>query len=238
MQKTVYVGYDSRMPNAYMVAVRSLLNHSTADITIKPLLLHHLRATEHYNRPTIGQTGAMRDVISNAPMATEFAITRFCIPHLENYKGISLFCDSDFLFRTDIAELFAMFDERYAIQCVKHDHKPQHGMKMDGQVQTTYGRKNWSSCMLINNAHPANRFLDLEAINTLPGRDLHQFKWLEDDMIGELPVAWNWLVGHSDVAVEPKAVHFTDGTPDMEGYRQVPYADEWREVLRECYAGR
>ena len=30
--------------------------------------------------------------------------------------------------------------------------------------------------------------------------------------------------------LNPKAVHFTRGTPDMPGYENVPYADEWRAI--------
>ena len=58
-----------------------------------------------------------------------------------------------------------------------------------------YSRKNWSSVVLWNWAHPANRRLTLEMVNTLPGRDLHAFCWLDEWEIGELPVEWNYLVG-------------------------------------------
>jgi hypothetical protein len=49
--------------------------------------------------------------------------------------------------------------------------------------------------MLFNCDHPSNKKLTVEMINTLPGRDLHRFCWLEDDEIGELDPGWNWLVG-------------------------------------------
>ena len=50
---------------------------------------------------------------------------------------------------------------------------------------------------------------------------------LEDDEIGGLPEAWNWLEGHSDPSIQPKLVHFTRGTPDFPGYADAAYADEW-----------
>ena len=32
-------------------------------------------------------------------------------------------------------------------------------------------------------------------VNSDTGLQLHQFKWLEnDDLIGEIPLEWNWLV--------------------------------------------
>jgi hypothetical protein len=65
---------------------------------------------------------------------------------------------------------------------------------------------------------------------------LHRFCWLEDDEIGELPVEWNWLVGHSDPEVNPKNVHFTDGGPWFQGFENVPHADEWRGYLEKWAA--
>lgn len=228
----VYIGYDGRWPLAYGVTVRSMLERAAepSKLDIKPLLLPHLIAQGFYNRPMHSKNGQMHDEISGAPMATEFAISRFLIPYLSERKGWSVFCDSDFLWRADIAELLAKADDKYAVMCVKHQYAPTETQKMDGQAQTLYSRKNWSSMMLINNAHPKNNFLDLENCNALPGRDLHGFLWLDDDEIGELPQEWNWLEGHSPLDVEPKALHYTRGTPDMEGYSGVPYASEWWEV--------
>ena len=102
---------------------------------------------------------------------------------------------------------------------------------LDGQAQTQYERKNWSSVMVFNVDHPANAQLTPAMVNALPGRDLHRFCWLEDDQIGELAPEWNFLVGHTDPSVEPKIVHFTEGGPWMSGYENVAYADEWRRQL-------
>jgi hypothetical protein len=85
--------------------------------------------------------------------------------------------------------------------------------------------------MLFNCDHPSNAKLTVEMVNTLPGRDLHRFCWLEDDEIGELPIEWNWLAGHCSSDINPSIVHHTDGTPAMFGYEDAPYADEWRAEL-------
>lgn len=233
MQINAFIGYDTRQPLAYATTVRSLLLHTKADCPIYPLLLPDMVAKSIYDRPMHSKAGQMYDEISEAGMATEFAISRFFIPYLTEYSPAwTLFCDSDFLFRADIAELFAHADDSKAVMCVKHNYAPPENTKMDGQMQTLYERKNWSSLMLIHNAHPKNRALHPAMLNTLPGRDLHRFCWLDDSEIGELPPEWNWLEGHSDPALDPKAVHFTRGTPDMAGYEDVPYADEWRNVAR------
>lgn len=231
MQISAFIGYDTRQPEAYAVTVRSLINASSVAFPIHTLLLPHLQALGFYERPMHTKKGQMHDDISGAPMATEFAISRFYIPFLAQYRGWSLFCDSDFLFRTDIQKLFDQCDDKYAVMCVKHEYEPKEGVKMDGQAQTLYERKNWSSLMLINNAHPKNKLLEPKLLNTLPGRDLHAFNWLEDNEIGELDARWNWLEGHSDSKLNPYAVHYTRGTPEMAGYENVPYADEWRKVL-------
>jgi lipopolysaccharide biosynthesis glycosyltransferase len=165
-------------------------------------------------------------------MATEFAISRFLVPHLAK-SGWALFMDCDMLVRADLMELFALADPSKAVMCVKHRHVPPPGLKMDGQEQTRYARKNWSSVMLLNRDHPANKRLTVEMINSVPGRDLHRFCWLEDDKIGELPPEWNFLVGHTKLprGKSPKIVHFTEGTPAMAGYENVEFADEfWAQL--------
>jgi lipopolysaccharide biosynthesis glycosyltransferase len=170
-------------------------------------------------------------VISDAPMSTEFAISRFLVPHLA-HDGWALFLDADMLALGDLAQLFDAADERFAIMCVKHDYAPTATMKMDGQQQTLYARKNWSSLMLFNCDHPANAALTVEMINTLPGRDLHRFCWLDDSLIGALDPKWNWLVGHSSPEIEPAIVHFTEGGPWFPGFENVPYANAWRTELQ------
>ena len=164
-------------------------------------------------------------------MSTEFAISRFFVPYLSGFEGWSLFLDSDFVFRADIAELEQYLDESKAFVCVKHDQQATDGVKMDGQTQTDYPRKNWSSFMLINNGHPAVKAM-YGSLNRWPGRLLHAFADLPDDRIGELPAEWNWLEGYSDPTLDPKAIHYTRGTPDVKGYEDVPFADYWRQFTR------
>jgi len=232
MLLTAYIGFDMRMPDAYMVAARSMIDRCSAPVAIKPLLLPHLRACRAYTRQTTQNDGIMWDVISDAPMSTQFAISRFLIPALQGFRGLSIFCDSDFLFRADVEELLKEISFKHAVSVVKHKHSPTDALKMDGQLQTVYARKNWSSFMVINNEHPSNRWLTPQNVNAVPGRDLHRFCWLKDDEIGELGPEWNWLEGHSSMDINPKAVHYTRGTPDMPGYENAPYADEWRQILR------
>ena len=233
---TIHIGFDPREAAAFAVARHSIRWNLTSPIPIYGLVLNELRRAGLYSRPTELRASSVDrpilwDVISDAPMSTEFAISRFLVPHLAK-SGWALFMDCDMLVRKNFSRLFDYKSDnsKYAVMCVKHEHRPVGKSKMDGQLQTKYRRKNWSSFMLFNCDHPSNKKLTVEMVNTLPGRDLHRFCWLEDHEIGELGPEWNYLIGHSQ-SNDPSVVHFTDGLPFMPGYENSPYADEWRAEL-------
>jgi len=243
MSRSVYIGFDPREIDAFIVARRSLTCRATGPINVHGLDLRRLIKQGLYWRETVVKDGSMWDVVSDAPMSTEFAISRFLVPHLtkirsfEGKAGWALFMDADVMVRGNVSRLFDLADDTKAVMCVKHQFTPPEGVKMDGQIQTQYARKNWSSVMLINCDHPSNDALTVDMVNELPGRDLHRFCWLKDDEIGSLPVTWNWLVGHSDPGViGPQIVHYTDGIPRMPGYTDAPFADEWRAELEAAVA--
>jgi len=237
----IFLGWDAAQMRAWVVAERSAQVASYWALETNRVSLTHLQHLGVYWRPTrprlnadMSTAAGYWDELSEAPMSTGHAIARFLVPHLCGYQGWAVFMDGDVLVRADLAELFALADERYAVQVVQHAPLLDEGQKMTGALQTTYARKNWSSVMLFNCGHPANRRLDLPLVNTVPGRDLHRFCWLEDAEIGALPAGWNYLVGHSPAHVDPGLVHFTDGVPDMPGYEHAEYADEWYDVARRC----
>lgn len=235
MRLSVWIGFDMREAAAFAVACHSASARTFAPLQVRGVILPDLIAAGLYDRPMLGyqklgQPALLFDEISGAPMSTAFAISRFFVPLLAR-TGWALFMDCDVLIRGNLMDLFAQADPTKAVMCVKHAFDHAEGTKMDGQAQQPYARKNWSSVMLINCDHPANRALDLKLLNSAPGRDLHRFCWLEDDLIGELDPKWNWLVGHSDPAIDPAIVHFTDGGPWFPGFENVPYATEWTEAL-------
>ncbi|MER9768885.1 hypothetical protein NKJ09_22795 [Mesorhizobium sp. M0189] len=230
-----YVGFDAREAAAFAVTKHSIRRHLVTPVPVYGLVLSSLRARGLYSRPTSVREGRLWDDISGAPMATEFAISRFLSPILAE-SGWAIFMDSDMLVRSNLERLFKALDPSKAVMVVKHNFQPADGIKMDGQVQTKYSRKNWSSVCAFNCDHPANKALTVDLINTVPGRDLHAFCWLEDKDIGELDASWNWLVGHSSEEIEPDVVHFTDGIPTMSGYEDCAFADEWRAELERWAA--
>ncbi|HEY6021947.1 MAG TPA: glycosyltransferase [Candidatus Paceibacterota bacterium] len=230
----IYIGYDGREADAFAVARHSINRRLTLPIQCHGIVLSDLRKRGLYLRQTLYQDGGLWDTISGAPMSTEFAISRFFTPLLAA-RGWALFLDCDFLVRTNLCRLFEALDPQYAVYCVKHDHVPTGITKMDGQTQTKYPCKNWSSFMIFNCEHKKNKALTVEMLNKLPGRDLHRFCWLDDEDIAALGPEWNYLVGYNnrEQVPDPMCVHFTHGVPTMPGYEDTEFAEEWRDELED-----
>lgn len=233
----IFVGYDSRQAQQYDACVRSLIAYASVPVLVQPISGPMLRALGLYRRieKEIIQENGVRhlwDCASAAPMSTEFATARFFVPTLAGQTGWALFCDGDFMWRQDVAHLFDLADDRFAVMVVKHRHEPAETTKMDSRVQTAYPKKNWSSLMLFNLAHPAWAGLTDNDLNNLPGRALHAFYWLDEADIGDLPPRWNWLVGVSEPCDNVAAAHYTLGAPNLPGMESAPLADEWRSHAR------
>lgn len=238
LKRSIYVGYDYREPMSFAVTCASARKQMKENIPLHGLVMERLREQELYYRPTTvdHSTGQLYDDISEAPMSTQFAISRFLTPILAK-EGWAMFLDCDMMFRVDPAEIFALADPSKAIMCVKHVHVPgeHEKTKMGGAIQTTYSRKNWSSVMLFNCDHPSNKKLTVDLVNTVPGRDLHRFCWLEDDEIGELPITCNYLVDVSDKLDDDvvKIVHWTLGGPELLQGQDMQFKDEFYKVAHD-----
>lgn len=240
MNRSCYLGFDPREAAAFGVC-RHEINRRDPGLPVRGLVLNDLRRRGLYWRQhetrmdpsPAGPVARTYDVISDAPMSTEFAISRFLTPFLAR-SGLASFMDCDILPRVSMADIFSACDlerGKYAVWCVKHDHRPPEGVKMDGQAQLRYARKNWSSVCVFDCDHPANFALTPEVVNSRPGRDLHAFCWLQDSEIGDLPPGSNFLVGHTAPSTPANLVHFTEGLPNVPGYENVPFAQEWRDAL-------
>jgi hypothetical protein len=146
-----------------------------------------------------------------------------------NYQGWAIFMDNDVVVLDDITELWDLRDDKYAVMCVKHDHTPENSVKFLGEKQTRYEKKNWSSVMLLNCAKCTA--LTPEYVNSASGLELHRFHWLgNDDLIGSLPAAWNFLVDYSPGELEDqKILHYTDGGPFYSAYESCQFAHVWTD---------
>ena len=208
----VFIGYDPREAAAFSVLSHSIHARSSRPVSITPVMLSELQAVFRRER--------------NPLQSTDFSFSRFLVPYLCDYRGWAIFMDCDMLVLDDIARLWELRDERYAVQVVKHVHVPKEETKFLGAVQTRYEKKNWTSVMLVNCARCTA--LTPEYVNRASGLELHQFKWLEgEQLIGELPSAWNHLVGYDAPRADASLAHFTIGGPYFDAYRDCEYAREW-----------
>src|SRR5690554_5675645 len=105
----VFIGYDPVEAVAYNVLQHSIHERSSHPVSFTPIRLSHLKGIFTRER--------------DPKQSTEFSFSRFLTPYLSDYQGWSLFMDCDVLCRTDIARLWDLRDDRYAVMVVKHDHK-------------------------------------------------------------------------------------------------------------------
>ena len=215
-QSQIYIGYEEREHKAYEVCESSIKRRSNIDIV-------KLRSQDipEYNRDW------------GEPQSTDFTFTRFWVPYLSDYKGWSFFVDCDFVFLADPLEILENVDPSKAVYVVKHPgYIPNSQIKMDGIAQHRAYRKNWASFTLFNNEHPKNSTLTPHYLNNYrPGIDFHQFRWLDDEDIGSLPLEWNCMDDYYDLE-NPKAIHYTDGGPWFDNYQETMYSDIWNEEYK------
>jgi hypothetical protein len=220
----VFIGYDPREAVAFNVLAHSIQVRASQPVSIAPLMLSQLGAVLTRERHPL--------------QSTDFSFSRFLTPCLSGYEGWAVFMDCDMLVLADIAQLWKLRDDRYAVMVVKHHHVPKESVKFLGEPQSKYEKKNWSSVMLFNNARC--RALTPDFVNRASGLELHQFKWLEsDELIGALPDAWNHLVGYNSPRDDAALVHFTLGGPYFPQYKDCEYAKSWfaeRDAM--LHAGR
>jgi hypothetical protein len=164
--------------------------------------------------------------------SNQFTYSRFLVPHLMDWGGWALYIDGDMLLRADIAELWGLRDEGKALLCVQHEYRTRLREKYLGAKNENYPRKNWSSVMLWNCAHPANRCLTPDFVQKATGAQLHRFTWLADELIGGLPREWNWLPDELGTNPQAKLLHWTLGAPCFEEFAAAPMAQEWHEERR------
>lgn len=207
----IFIGYDHKESVAYYTLEHSIASRCSIPVSVTPLMKSQIK--NFFYRPK-GKTES-----------TDFSLSRFLVPLLSGYTGWSVFMDCDMLCRVDISHIRDYMDPSKAIVVCKHDYVPKTDSKFLGQVQTKYVKKNWSSLILFNNEQC--KALTKDYINNTTGLNLHQFKWIDEDKIGELPLTWNWLVGEYDYNQDARIVHFTIGGPYFSEYKDCHYADEW-----------
>lgn len=217
----IFIGYDPREPVAFHACVSSIIRHSSEPVEIIPLALNNLSGyTESHNDGS-----------------NQFIYSRFLVPRMCDFVGHAIYIDGDMIVNGDIAELWAMRDDSFGVQVVKHDYKTKAAKKYLGAKNEDYPRKNWSSVIIWNCSHKDNREITPEYVSEHTGAHLHRFKWLADDHIGELPKDWNWLVGEYENHSSAKLLHYTLGTPCFDDYRACDSAHVWHQekhIMTSC----
>ena len=208
---SIFIGYDPREAIAFHVCTNSIVRHASQPVSINPLALNILKGYEE--KHTDG--------------SNHFIYSRFLVPHLMNYQGWALFIDGDMILREDITKLWELRDESKAVQVVKHDYRTLLAEKYLGAKNENYPRKNWSSVILWNCGHPANAGVTPEFVQSSTGAQVHRFTWLDDSLIGELPIEWNWLPDEFGSNLNAKLLHYTLGTPSFHEFATTPMGDEW-----------
>ena len=88
----VFIGFDEGEKVSYHILSESIRRQSSVPVWITPLCLSNIPEFKRELQPN---------------QSTEFAFSRFLVPYLSDYKGWSLFLDSDMMFRDDIKNLLS-----------------------------------------------------------------------------------------------------------------------------------
>ena len=217
---SVFIGYDPNEKIAYHTCVQSLIENSSVPLKITPLALPHFR--KFYKRKK-------RKVDS-----TEFSISRFLVPYLSNFKECSIYLDCDIIVNSNLDSLINIVEKtkkNTALWCVKHNYKPSSKKKFLNKTQHVYNKKNWSSFMIFNNSKC--KILTPNFIEKANGFDLHQFKWLGNKKITNLPSEWNILVGEQKIPKKIKGIHYTLGGPYFKKFSKCEKANIWINYFKQ-----
>lgn len=215
------MGFDQTEAIAYHVFTQSVVEKSSLPVQFTPLSLANLKNYQE----------------SHHDGSNQFIYLRFLTPYLNEFSGWVIFADGDMVCNSDIAELWSLRDDTKAVQVVKHDYKTKQTVKYLGNKNEDYPRKNWSSLILWNCGHTANKVLTPEFVSEKSGSYLHRFCWLSDDLIGELPKEWNWLAIEYADNPDAKIIHYTLGTPCFLEYKNSSMSELWHLFLTSTKQG-
>jgi len=214
----IFVGYDEREPVAYHTCVDSLIRYASEPLVITPLALKNMR-------PFYSET--------HTDGSNDFIYSRFLVPYMCGFNGFALYLDGDMVVTDDIARLWDDRNHYCAAQVVKHEpYETKATTKYLGNKNENYPRKNWSSVILFNCGHYANRKLYPETVAKMTGAQLHRFTWIPEDRLGALHPRWNHLVGEQYPDNGAYLYHYTLGTPCFDDYGDCEHADVWWDAYR------
>ena len=217
----VFIGFDEKEAVVFHTCVQSIIEQCKVPISIHPL---NLQMFQNYKE-------------THNDGSNNFIYSRFLVPYLNNFKGKALFLDGDMIVNEDLSLLFDEFDEKYAVQVVKHDYKTKFPIKYLGHKNDDYPKKNWSSVILFNCSHPKNKILTPQLIETAKGSYLHRFSWLKEEEVGEISKEWNYLVLEYPETKNAKIFHYTVGAPCFNEFDYGIEAKIWNNTYLKSQTG-
>jgi len=218
----LFIGYDDREAIVFHTCVESIIKNSSIPFKITPLALNNLRSIYKEN---------------HNDGSNDFIYSRFLVPYLSNYQGKSLYLDGDMVVKGDLAELESFCLGESAIAVAKHEYKTKYPVKYFGNKNEDYPRKNWSSVIMYDCAHPALKRLTPDFVAESTGKCLHRFEWLDDNLIKSLPLDWNHLVLEYPSSNSAKLLHYTLGAPNFTHYRELDHSDDWLRYYKSLNNG-
>lgn len=211
------MGYDPREPIAFHACVSSIVRLASEPVSIVPLALQNFEKF-YKERHEDG--------------SNQFIYSRFLVPFLCGFSGHAIYIDGDMILRADIVELWKLRSHWHAAQVIKHDYRTKKPIKYLGAKNEDYPRKNWSSVILWNCGHYANRPLLPDHVEHATGAHLHRFEWIKDERLGELPIEWNWLAIEYEYNPKAKLIHYTLGTPCFPEFKDTEMSAYWHNEHR------
>jgi lipopolysaccharide biosynthesis glycosyltransferase len=215
------IGFDQRESIAYHTFTQSIIDKSSLPVSFTPLAINTLKGYQE----------------THADKSNDFVYSRFLTPYLNAFSGWAIFADGDMICQSDVKELWDLRDQTKAVLVVKHDYKTKTQKKYLGNINRNYPKKNWSSLILWNCAHPKHRILTPDFVSNQTGKFLHRFSWLEDEDIGDLPKDWNWLAIEYPENKSAKLIHYTLGTPCFKEYWDSEMSDIWHATQKRTTFG-
>jgi lipopolysaccharide biosynthesis glycosyltransferase len=215
------IGFDQRESIAYHTFTQSIIDKSSLPVSFTPLAINTLKGYQE----------------THADKSNDFVYSRFLTPYLNAFSGWAIFADGDMICQSDVKELWDLRDQTKAVLVVKHDYKTKTQKKYLGNINRNYPKKNWSSIILWNCAHPKHRILTPDFVSNQTGKFLHRFSWLEDEDIGDLPKDWNWLAIEYPENKSAKLIHYTLGTPCFKEYWDSEMSDIWHATQKRTTFG-
>lgn len=207
----LFCGFDEREAVGFHVFIASVIRHASLPVCITPLHAQGL--------PQGSNT---------------FTLSRFLVPYFMDFEGRAIYMDgADMLLQDDVAKLDSLFDDRFALQVVRHPtYATKHKIKYRGTdmecPNVDYPRKNWASVMLINCEHPVwPGFSNPARLAGAKIWDVLTFTGVPDPDIGGLPDRWNRLVDEGQPVDNAAVCHWTAGIPGFKHYQDAPGADLW-----------